>query len=227
MVEKEYLNEENYNKTKSTISIFGTLIVVVLWIVGLGLIGVGVSRIIKYSNKDMLKLEEEKLVKLQEELEIKVKPIEDEIKKLERVEFTGHNEEYYARQDRIIELRESIEKETKQIDMIENVLEEGYSYCIRDQYREDDTVSTYCDYRELDEMKVVPFIIPGIFVSVLSFGFTMMLISIVNRRKIMAYNMQDMMPLTEEGVEKMIPTATKAAKEIAKGIKEGLEEDNK
>ena len=43
MSKKEYLNEESYKKTKNTISIFGTLIVVILWILGLGLIGTGVS----------------------------------------------------------------------------------------------------------------------------------------------------------------------------------------
>ena len=74
-------------------------------------------------------------------------------------------------------------------------------------------------------MEIIPFIIPGVFIAVLNIGLTNMLFLTVNRRKIMAYNMQDMMPLAEEGAEKMIPTVSKAAKEIAKGIKEVLEDD--
>lgn len=47
-----------------------------------------------------------------------------------------------------------------------------------------------------------------------------------NARNIQAYMIQQGMPIAQEGMEKMAPTAGVAAKEIAKGIKEGLKEDN-
>ena len=95
-------------------------------------------------------------------------------------------------------------------------------------------------------------IIPGIFLTVVG---VMVRFVMGNQRKIMAYQMQQMMPLVTEGAEKMVPTATKitkevaeemtptvtklakemskemapvygeVAKEITKGIKEGMKED--
>lgn len=50
--------------------------------------------------------------------------------------------------------------------------------------------------------------------------------SIAFRREMMAFTAQQTMPVAQEGIEKMAPSAGVAAKEIAKGIKEGLE-DNK
>ena len=47
-----------------------------------------------------------------------------------------------------------------------------------------------------------------------------------NARNIQAYMTQQGMPIAQEGMKKMAPTAGVAAKEIAKGIKEGLKEDN-
>ena len=47
------------------------------------------------------------------------------------------------------------------------------------------------------------------------------------RREMMAFTAQQAMPVAQEGVEKMAPTAGVAAKEIAKGIKEGLKDEEK
>ena len=80
-------------------------------------------------------------------------------------------------------------------------------------------------------------IIPGIFLSIV--GASVRFI-IANRRELMAYRMQQMMPIATEGMEKMVPVGTKlgkdvakemapvygdVAKEITKGIKEGLKEE--
>ena len=52
-----------------------------------------------------------------------------------------------------------------------------------------------------------------------------------NRREIMAYTTQQVMPVAQEGIEKMAPTIGNAtgtiAKSIAKGIKEGLKDEEK
>ena len=47
-----------------------------------------------------------------------------------------------------------------------------------------------------------------------------------NRREITAYTTQQVMPVVQESAEKMAPTAGKVAKELAKGIKEGINEAN-
>lgn len=48
-----------------------------------------------------------------------------------------------------------------------------------------------------------------------------------NRREITAYTAQQVMPVAQEGIEKMAPTFGTVAKEISKGIHEGKNEANK
>ena len=61
---------------------------------------------------------------------------------------------------------------------------------------------------------------------------------ITKRREMLAFGMQQVMPVAQEGIEKMTPTIKKVgkemapmygdiAKEISKGIKEGLKEEKK
>lgn len=45
-----------------------------------------------------------------------------------------------------------------------------------------------------------------------------------NRREIMAYTTQQVMPVAQEGIEKMAPTIGKATGEIAKGITKGIKD---
>ena len=46
-----------------------------------------------------------------------------------------------------------------------------------------------------------------------------------NGREINAFYAQQQIPVAQEGIEKMSPSVGNAAKEIAKGIKEGLDND--
>ncbi len=55
-------------------------------------------------------------------------------------------------------------------------------------------------------------------------GFGMVVKFMGSGREIMAYQAQSAMPIAQEGMEKMAPSAGVAAKEIAKGIKEGINE---
>ena len=56
------------------------------------------------------------------------------------------------------------------------------------------------------------------------FGSKMLFIG--HRREIAAFTTQQVMPVAKEGIEQMSPTIGKAAGEIAKGIKEGLDSAN-
>ena len=60
-------------------------------------------------------------------------------------------------------------------------------------------------------------VIPSIFVIIVG---CMVRFIIPNQRKIMAYRLQQMMPLTKEGVEEMTPAMKKLAKELKDGIKD-------
>ena len=58
-------------------------------------------------------------------------------------------------------------------------------------------------------------------------GFGLTLFIMANQRKISAYMAQQQMPVAKEGIEKMAPSVGVAAKEIAKGVKEGLKDEDK
>lgn len=65
----------------------------------------------------------------------------------------------------------------------------------------------------------------------LAFPFGLMIptlvFSIAFKREMMAFSAQQSMPVAQESIEKMAPSAGTVAKEITKGVKEGLEEENK
>ena len=67
----------------------------------------------------------------------------------------------------------------------------------------------------------------GGFMLTIGFGLTIaggIVMFIAHRREITAYTTQQVMPIAKEGIEKMTPTVGNAVKEIAKGIKEGMNE---
>ena len=55
----------------------------------------------------------------------------------------------------------------------------------------------------------------------------LMLFFVSHTRQISAYMTQQQMPVAKEGIEKMAPTAGVVAKEITKGVKEGIKEEDK
>lgn len=63
-------------------------------------------------------------------------------------------------------------------------------------------------------------ILPGIFITMVGL---MIRFIIGNRREIMAYQMQQLMPIVKEGTKEMTPVASEAAKEISKSIHDGFQ----
>lgn len=60
---------------------------------------------------------------------------------------------------------------------------------------------------------------------VFGFMFPLIIFTVAFKREMTAFSAQQVMPVAQEGVEKMAPTVGKAAGEIAKGVKEGLKDD--
>ena len=311
---KEFLNEENYQKTRKKISKIILTVFIVGILLGVSLIAVGIVKRgevnSKYSDEskvtiqeqlsqEKIKLEEKQkelennrttnletekasLLQSKSELEAKIKPVEDEIKSLERVKFTGFNDAYYAREDKkLIEIIDDALDESfnhcafdetknnsytskycsiknnqtddlKNISVIKKALDESFNYCRFDETKNNALTSNYCSLKlqlnDLNEVfgksfestKSIPFFIFGVFVIIGSCTICGSLyLSLVKRREIMAYGAQQVMPVAQEGIEKMAPTIGKAgasivkemapvygdiAKEVSKGIKDGLKE---
>lgn len=244
-----------------------------------------------------LEIEKTNLLQSKSKLEAKIKPVEDEIKSLERVTFSGFDDAYYARKDKIEELKKSIEQDKKSIEIIDEALDESFDYCAFDETKNNSYTSKYCSIKNnqtddlknigvikeaLDESfnhcafdktknnsltskycslklqledlnegfgksfessKSIPFFVFGAFIIIASCMICGILyLSLVKRREIMAYGVQQVMPVAQEGIEKMAPTIGKAgasmakemapvygdiAKEISRGIKEGLKDEEK
>ena len=95
--------------------------------------------------------------------------------------------------------------------------------------------------KEFDSYDSIPFYIIGGFIIIASCMFAGSIYMTTKQREILAFHAQQVMPVAQEGIEKMAPTIGKAgasitkemapaygeiAKEISKGIKEGLKNDD-
>jgi len=270
MNKKEYLNEENYEKSKKKITTIAIIVLVVGILIGGSLIATGLIKQGKinsqYSEESKLakaeELEREKQ-KITEELESekqnltsakanlqdKIKPIEDQIKKLEREPFTGFNDAYYAREDKIDELEESIKPDKKTIGVIDDALDESFDHCGFYEAKNNEYTSKYCSLKtqlsvkkseisnldnefsdfqkNFDSHDNIPFYMFGAFIIIASSMFSFSIFMFAKRRELIAFSAQQVMPVAQEGIEKMAPTIGSAmgtmGKELAKGMKEGLE----
>ena len=64
----------------------------------------------------------------------------------------------------------------------------------------------------------------AILATVMEFGF---IYAVANGREINSFYSQQQIPVAKEGIEKMAPAVGNAAEEIARGIKEGLKDEEK
>lgn len=287
MNKPDYLSEERYQKSKKKIINASIIILVIGVLIGGSLITTGLIKQSKINDKysesskmsriesinsdikainEQLETERLNLIDVKTQLENKIKPINDQIKSLERVKFTGLDDDYYARKDKIEELKKSISSDEASIASINKVIENGYSYCPSDYVtnKKYTYVFDYCSLasqisskqsqlqsvdrefsdskKEFDSARNVPFYMIGAFVIITSGMFAGIIYATAKRREITAFGFQQVMPVAQEGLEKMAPTIGKVgktiakemapvygevAREISKGIKEGLKEDNK
>lgn len=77
-----------------------------------------------------------------------------------------------------------------------------------------------------DTSWLVVFYILGGFIVVVTFIISGIIYTTANSREINAFYVQQQIPIAQEGIEKMAPSVGKVAKEIAKGIKEGIEDNH-
>ena len=245
-MEKKYLTEENYEKGKRTLKIIALCILIVGFLVGGGLIATGVMKQNKINSKysdeskakisEQLDAEKQNLISNKDQLEKKIAPIQDQIKKLEREPFNGFDDAYYAREDKIEELKKSIATDKKSIDVISGVLEDADFACEFDG-KTNMYTSKYCSLsnelsdissefdKKFDSHKNIPFYMFGAFIIVASLMGAGFVFFISKGREIAAFTTQQAMPIAQEGIDAMAPTVGNAAKEIAKGIKEGMKDD--
>lgn len=249
MDNKGYLSEEKYQKNKKKIVVIALIVLILGLLIGGSLIAIGLMKQgetnSKYSEDSKANLtgqveaEKQNLIQSRTQLEEKVEPVQEEIKKLEREEFVGFDDDYYARKDRIEELERSISADQKSINTINEALNGSFNYCAFDDAKSNTYTSKYCSLKnqledvsndfnkDFDSFDSVPFYMFGAFIIIASCMISGSIYVFAKRREITAFTAQQVMPVAKEGIDKMAPTLGNAAKEITKGVKDGIKNDEK
>ena len=211
MENKKYLNEEQYQKTSKKLFSIG---------VGIIIFGVVVAAIMAITKIDFgPKVSKEEL---QQEL-AQLKPALQQ--RYDELESKGFDESWDYK-----------DEEGYEMALIDIALDPSNSTCEHSsRYSDNDTTREYCEVKaqiyELDKPKMnggsLFIIVPSLMVLMPCLAIGSMLILTSKRREVNAFIVQQSMPIAKEGIEKMAPSAGVAAKEIAKGIKEGLKDEEK
>ena len=158
------------------------------------------------------------------DLEEQVDDLEEELiplkaQKSQEFSTNGFSENYYRLDKQISDIQEEISELKTQIWKIESGYNDDFSNDIGSKVR------------------VAPYYMFGGFIIIFSCMISGSIYMMAKRREMLAFGLQQVMPVAQEGIEKIAPTMTKVgkemvkgmapaygemAKEISKGIKEGL-----
>ena len=128
-----------------------------------------------------------------------------------------------------------------ELKIITNALDPSFNHCAFDEYKSNDITKEYCSLKNSkSDFSKSQNIALGIFIIITTCMISGSIYMISRQREITAFQLQQVMPVAQEGMEKMAPTIGKIgkeitdemapaygkiAKEISKGIKEGLKDD--
>lgn len=225
MENKELLNEERYQKTNKG-----------LFFAGFGLIILGVIVFMVMFIPKILsntKVNKEQLKQQLEELKPQLESRYNELKAKGITESWDYKD-----------------KEGYEMEQINNALDPSLSTCESiSTYSDHETTHEYCKIKaqihdadsSFSNGRIMFSLVPALMILMPCLAIGGMLILTSKRRNITAYYMQQTMPVAQEGMEKMAPTIGKVgatvakemapvygeiAKEIGKGIKEGIKDED-
>lgn len=251
-MKKEFLNEENYQKTRKVLIIFGLIIMSVALLIGGFLIYKGIEKLNANNNTENVLNNKEKLNELYDSKEEILEKIDDRIEKLEEELETLEIAEDKAEQkitteffkdsnsDAYYEAKRAKEKITKQKREVESQITdlEGL-YLGSDNKETAKLLKEYYDvYNEIADIeiqqktnttqnraifKAMPFFMFGGFIILVGLLIGGRIISIAYTRHMLAFGTQTVVPVAKEVVDDMTPTISKALGEITKGIKDGID----
>ena len=201
MLKEELLNEGKFQKTKNKLRI----IILVVWLI---FIALGIFLIYKGLGNNS----SDKLLSIENKLK----------EQKESLEASGLKYNTFATYS---------DGDLYNLKIITEVLDPSFSYCSFDEYKNNSITSEYCSLKNSNNsFAKTSFLMFGGFIIIASSMFCGVLyLSIIKRREILAYTVQQVMPVAKEGIDKISPTIAKAtgniAKEVTKGIKEGLKDE--
>lgn len=261
MKNQEFLTEENYERGKKKIKRIAIVVLLLTLMIGGSFIGYGIYKQVKVDGKfsetnktnekeakekeiaqlrEQLNIEKENLITKKSEIEAKLKPIQEEIKKLQRVPFTGFDSAYYERKDKIEELEKSMEEDQKSLEVINDALDEGFDHCAFDETENNSITSKYCSIKNqiseknsfigninntfsdhkksMEKSDSIPFYMFGGAIILVGCMISGSIYMITKRRELLAFGAQQVMPVMQEGMEKVAPTIAKVTDTVAPSI---------
>ena len=223
MGKKEHLNEEKYQKTKKKMIIVALIILTIGLFIGGSLIANGLKKQeeinFKYSDENKSKISEQIAIEKQN---LEAKKSELESKGLKYDTFAKYTD-----------------GEVYDLKIITKVLDPSFTSWDFNEYKDNVLTSKYCSLkkqlddvsndfsRSRDSYEYAQFYGIGGVIIFFSCFIAGMIYMIAKQREIVAFTAQQVMPVEQEKIEKMAPSVGNAAKEIAKGVKEGLDNEQK
>ena len=115
--------------------------------------------------------------------------------------------------------------------IITNALDPSFSNCEFAEYKNNSITKDYCAAKNsISEFSNRTSIMFGAFICITTFMIFVSVLTFAKRRHILAFTTQQTMPVAKESIDEMAPTIGNAAgsiaKDITKGIKNGLEDEN-
>lgn len=198
MEQKKYLNEEKYQKAEKSITLVAILVLVVGLCIGGFLIYKGIA-----------KPGTSKVRELQVQLEVKKSELES--KGVKYNEFAKYSD-----------------GEVYELKIITKALDPSFPNCEFDEYKNNSITKEYCAAKNsTGDFASTSSTMFGAFICIATCMISGFIFMVAKRRHILAFQIQQVIPVAKEGIDEMAPTIGNAAGEIAKGIKKGLSDNEK
>ena len=207
---KEYLTEKNYNKGKKIIMLIALIVLVVGLTIGGFLIYKGINEKQKIDNttNEQAEKDKQRLKEIETEKEELNKKISD--KKYECDSINMGTDSWFEKSNKCDNEVLSLEEQVDELESEEFDLEN----------------TDYEFDKKFNSVGSTRYFMFGVFIIIATLITSLSIFMFAKRREIMAFGMQQTMPLAQEGIEKMAPTVGNAAgtiaKDVAAGIKEGI-----
>ena len=227
MEKKEYLNEERYQKTNGKVKLIALCVLSIGILIGGSIIATGAIKTneVKKENEEIVKqIEQEWAAKTRsieqiqndiDSLEQKIDTVDSEVKALEIEKRKIFKEDGFS--DRYDEKDTEIDNKKKELSKLKSQLSE-YEHELNDVesgYTESKKKSEIYD-KTKDEWQYRTLYAVGGMIIFMSFTISASIFMTSKRREILAYQTQQIMPIAQEGMEKMAPSVAKVGKEMAK-----------
>lgn len=249
---KEFLTEENYERGNKKIRKVALVVLIIGLLIGGALIATGIikSNNAKKNNEQIAnQVEQNNRTRSASDVQSDIDLVKTKIDKLEkelsnlRIEQDkifrddhGFSDRYYKNEAEINEKTNEMNNLKTQLFKYESellVINSGYNDTQKEVEKSKNTISS-AEYAHF-------YMFGGVIIFAACMFSGIIYLS-TKQREILAYQTQQVMPLAQEGIEKMAPTIGKAgakvakemapvygdiAKEVSKGIKEGLKDEEK